>query len=427
MPESTKEILRFIDEAIVRIGEWVQTWAVEALPGWIGTLVWLLIPTVTIFGLVATAMALTTWLERKVLGRVQNRYGPNRVGLQFVASLPWIGGILSPFTKWRFWGLGQPIADGLKLLFKEDIVPERADRWVHFLAPIVVILPCFMLFTVIPMGRRMILADLSIGVLFFLAISSTSTIPIFMAGWGSRNKYSLLGAMRAVAQMVSYEIPLILAAVTVIMVVGSLRTSLIVGAQSGKMGMDWFVFTPWGFLGFLLFFIASISELNRSPFDIPEAESELVAGFHIEYSGFKFALFFLAEYINMLAMSSLAVTLFLGGWAGPPILPSYVWFTLKVLALVFLYLWLRATFPRLRVDQLMGFAWKFLLPMALFNIFAAGLYQSMIHYKGLDLGPGGTLFAWVLNAAIIYGVFLGITRLSRAAPAKAQREYVLAD
>jgi len=234
--------------------------------------------------------------------------------------------------------------------------------------------------------------------------------------------------MRAVAQMVSYEIPLILAGVCVIMVVGSLSTSAIVGAQSGKFGMDWFVFTPWGFLGFLLFFIASISELNRSPFDIPEAESELVAGFHIEYSGFKFALFFLAEYINMLAMSALAVTLFLGGYAGPPVLPSYAWFTIKVFTLVFIYLWIRATFPRLRVDQLMSFAWKFLLPMALFNILVAGIYQR-ITFDGKEFEGSvlATVFAWAITAALVYAAFYAISELNKAGPARARREYILAD
>jgi NADH-quinone oxidoreductase subunit H len=228
--------------------------------------------------------------------------------------------------------------------------------------------------------------------------------------------------------MVSYEIPLILAGVTVIMVVGSLSTSAIVEAQSGKMGMDWFVFTPWGFLGFVLFFVASISELNRSPFDIPEAESELVAGFHIEYSGFKFALFFLAEYINMLAMAALAVTFFLGGYAGPPVLPSYGWYTVKLFALVFLYLWIRATFPRLRVDQLMGFAWKFLLPLALFNILVAGIYQSMTaDGTEFENGPWYTVFAWVTTAILVYAAFYGISELNRAAPARAQRRYILAD
>jgi len=297
-----------------------------------------------------------TWLERKVLARIQNRLGPNRVGT---------------------FGLLQPIADLVKAITKEDIVPATADRVVHTLAPILSIVPVFLILAAIPFGRNMAALDLNISLLYLFAVSGFSVVVLFMAGWASRNKFSILGAMRAIAQMVSYEIPMVLAAVPIVMIAGTLSLNGIVEAQAGLLGMDWFVLRPWGLAGFLLFFTASISEVNRCPFDIPEAESELVAGYHTEFSGFKFALFFLAEYLSMLAMALLGATLFLGGWNGPPILPSYAWLALKTFLLVCAFIWLRGTFPRLRVDQLMGFAWKFLLPLALLNILVAGLWYHL--------------------------------------------------
>jgi NADH-quinone oxidoreductase subunit H len=224
-----------------------------------------------IIGVFASLFAVTTVLERKGLGRIQNRYGPNRVG---------------PF------GFLQPAADGIKALIKEDVVPRSADKVIHFLAPLMVVIPAFLVYAVLPIGRNMVLVDFDAGVLFFFAIGAATELSVFMAGWSSRNKYSLLGAMRAIAQMISYEIPLILSAVTVIMIVGSLSTTRIVDAQAGfhSFGLpNWFVFTPWGFAGFVLFMIAATAETNRSPFDLPEGESEIIAGYYIEYSGFKFA------------------------------------------------------------------------------------------------------------------------------------------
>jgi NADH-quinone oxidoreductase subunit H len=307
----------------------------------------------------AGLFALTTVLERKGLGRIQNRYGPNRVG---------------PY------GVLQPIADMFKTLTKEDLVPRTADKVVHFIAPLVLVAPVFLALAVVPVGQNMVAMDIDAGVLFFFAVGAATELSVFMAGWSSRNKYSLLGAMRAIAQMISYEVPLILSAVTVIMVVGSLSTVKIVAAQAGYAGWlpAWHVFTPWGFAGFILFMIAAMAESNRSPFDLPEGESEIIAGYYIEYSGFKFALFFLGEYIGMFAISGLGITLFLGGWHAPlPFLtwiPSYVWFFAKLLALIALFIWVRGTLPRLRMDQLMNFAWKFMLPMALVNLVAAGLW-----------------------------------------------------
>src|SRR5580765_7294032 len=313
-----------------------------------------------IIGVFASLFAVTTVFERKGLGRIQNRYGPNRVG---------------PF------GFLQPAADGIKALIKEDVVPRAADKVIHFLAPLMVVLPAFMVYAVLPIGRNMVLTDFDAGVLFFFAVGAATELSVFMAGWSSRNKYSLLGAMRAIAQMISYEVPLILSAVTVIMIVGSLSTTKIINAQAGFSGWlpNWFVLTPWGLAGFILFMIAAAAESNRSPFDLPEGESEIIAGYYIEYSGFKFALFFLGEYIGLFAISGLAITLFLGGWHAPlPFLtwiPSYVWFFSKLLALICLFIWVRGTLPRLRMDQLMNFAWKFMLPLALINIVVTGIWR----------------------------------------------------
>jgi len=368
--------LHFVDQIFLIIGNWVIHWPIfEGSPSWVITLVWTLLKVVPIIAIFPGIFALTTWAERKLLGRFQNRMGPNRTG---------------PV------GLFQPVADGLKTLTKEDIVPAKADKFVHTLAPVLAVVPAFVVITVLPMGRNMTPADLGIGILFFFATGAISEVAIFLAGWSSHNKYSLLGGMRAIAQMVSYEIPFILSAMTVVMIVGTLSTNQIVDAQVlhyavedpstiGERSLQifyhvfnniggWFIFQPWGFFGFMIFFTAALAELNRSPFDIPEAESEIIAGHHTEYSGFKFALFALAEYISMIAVCGLGVTLFLGGWHGPKILPSWGWFFLKVFSLMFLMIWIRGTFPRLRVDQLMEFAWKFLLPLALVNIFAAGLW-----------------------------------------------------
>jgi NADH-quinone oxidoreductase subunit H len=320
--------------------------------------------------------AITTILERKGLGRMQNRYGPNRVG---------------PF------GLLQPAADGIKALIKEDVVPAAADQLVHFFAPVVFVAAAFLAYAVLPIGRDMVLVNLNAGVLFFFAAGSVVELSVFMAGWSSRSKYSLLGAMRAIAQMISYEVPLVLASVPAIMQAGSLSTVGIVEAQAGYTGIfpHWFVFTPWGIVGFVLFLIAATAESNRSPFDLPEGESEIIAGYFIEYSGFKFALFFLAEYLGMFATSALGITLFLGGWSAPlsflAFIPSYIWFFAKLLALIFFFIWIRGTLPRLRMDQLMAFAWKFILPMALLNVFVTGLWRFL---------PPGPI-RWIVCAGVL--------------------------
>jgi NADH-quinone oxidoreductase subunit H len=354
----------------------LQHWLVGHVPASLQSIVSALLSVVAILVVFASLFAITTVLERKGLGRIQNRYGPNRVG---------------PF------GFLQPIADGIKSLTKEDIVPLAADKAVHFLAPVVLVLAAFSLYAVLPIGRNMVLANLDAGVLFFFAVSSVMELTIFMAGWSSRNKYSLLGAMRAIAQMISYEVPLILASVTVIMAAGSLSTVAIVEKQHGYTGIlpHWFVFTPWGFAGFVLFMIAATAESNRSPFDLPEGESEIIAGYYIEYSGFKFALFFLGEYLGMFAISGLGITLFLGGWAAPlsflTWIPSYLWFFGKLLAMIVVFIWVRGTLPRLRMDQLMNFAWKFMLPMALLNLVTAGVWRFL---------PEGVL-RWIVCSLLV--------------------------
>jgi len=350
----------------------------------------------------ASLFAFTTILERKGLGRIQNRLGPNRVG---------------PF------GLLQPLADGIKSLTKEDLVPRAADHVLHFLAPLVLVTPVFLALAVVPVGRNMVAVDLDAGVLFFFAVGALTELSVFMAGWSSRNKYSLLGAMRAVAQMISYEIPLILASLPVIMLSGSLSTVRIVEQQAVFHGgfPAWNVLTPWGFAAFILFLIAGTAEANRSPFDLPEGESEIIAGYYIEYSVFKFALFFLGEYIGLFAMSGLAITLFLGGWAAPwsalDFVPGYIWFFCKLLALIALFIWVRGTLPRLRMDQLMGFAWKFMIPMSLVTILSAVAWRFM--------DPG--LSRWLVGAFLVIAPYSMLGNFLFGAGKFGKRVYRYAD
>jgi NADH-quinone oxidoreductase subunit H len=358
-----------VDQFFVTLKTMLLKNAGTLLPDWAVILLSIIVSVtaIAIFGPVT--MMYLTLLERKFVGRIQNRLGPNRVGP---------------------WGLLQPIADGIKMLTKEDIVPKNADRFAHFLAPIMIVIPALLVFAVVPFGRNMIAVDLSIGILFFLALSSTTTIWIFVAAWASRNKFSLLGGMRSVAQMISYEIPMVLSIVPVLLVVGSFSTTAIVEAQAGG---QWFVFTPWGVVGFFLFFLTGVAEVNRTPFDLPEGESEIVAGFHTEYSGMKFALFYMAEFMSTFTISAIVATTYLGGWQGP-FLPSWVWLLIKSYALILVMMWFRGTLPRFRVDQLMGFAWKFLLPLSLFNIFAAALWVDL-----------KTPLNYIVSAVVVVSVF----------------------
>ncbi len=286
------------------------------------------------------------WVERRFVARFQLRPGPNRCG---------------PL------GLLQPVADAVKILVKELIMPAKGDKIVHWVAPVVMFFAALMVFAVFPIGKGSmgVFADLNIGILYVVAIGSFGVLAILMAGWASNNKYALIGAMRGVAQLISYEVPMVLSIVGVVLIVGSLQMSEIVGRQT----VPFILLQP---LGFLIYFIGAITELNRTPMDMVEADSELTAGYFTEYSGMKFAMFFLAEYINTLAVSILVTTLFLSGWKGP-FLPVWFWFIVKVFAVFMFILWMRATLIRLRIDQVMAFSWKFLLPMALINIFVTAL------------------------------------------------------
>ncbi len=391
-------MLEKIDQIFVLLKDWLVGFLPSAWQGAAGVLLCV----VAIIAVYPTLFALAVLMERKGLGRMQNRYGPNRVG---------------PF------GIFQPIADGIKSLTKEDIVPFRADAVVHFLAPVVLVVAVFMMFAVIPMGRNMVLVNLDASLLFFFAMGTSTELSVFMAGWSSRNKYSLLGAMRAVAQMISYEVPLLLSSLVVVMMTGSLSLVSIVEAQDHYTGAfpHWFVFTPWGFAGFVIFVIASTAETNRSPFDLPEGESELVAGYFTEYSGFKFALFFLGEYVEMFAIAGLGSTLFLGGWAAPfsflNWVPSWFWYFAKVEVWICAFIWVRGTLPRLRQDQLMNFAWKFVLPITLINLMVAALWRFM--------GEGWP--RWVVCWAIVVAVYAVMGRMGMRRERIGPRSYRYAE
>jgi NADH-quinone oxidoreductase subunit H len=302
-----------------------------------------------VIGLVAVNALFLIWMERKVSAHMQLRPGPMEVG---------------------FHGALQTIADALKLIGKELITPKDVDTLIYLLAPIVMFLPVLVCFVVIPFSPTLLIRDLNVGLLLIFAFSTLSVLAILMAGWSSNNKYSLLGAIRSVAQNIAYEIPLLITAMSIILMAGSFKPSDIVAQQS----WIWNIFLQP--LAFLLFITCGTAETNRAPFDIPEAESELVAGFHTEYSGMRFAIFFLAEYTNMFIVSAVATVLFLGGWHGP-VLPPVVWFLLKVYAMIFLMMWFRWTFPRLRFDQLITFAWKILIPLALANLILTALVMKI--------------------------------------------------
>ncbi|UJS18890.1 MAG: NADH-quinone oxidoreductase subunit NuoH [Candidatus Jettenia sp.] len=307
-----------------------------------------------VFGMIQFMVISMIWFERKIMAHMQVRLGPMRVGPH---------------------GLLQPIADGIKLLFKEDIIPERANKFLFVLAPIMTLVPALITFAVIPFGDKikifgysidLVITDINVGFLYIFAVSSLGVYGVVMAGWASNNKYSLLGGIRSSAQMISYELTLGLSLIGVVMLTGSLSLVDIVNAQAKIWNI---ILQP---IGFFIYVTSAFAEVNRTPFDLPEAESELVAGYHTEYSSMKFAMFFMAEYANMITVSAIAVTFFLGGWQGP-FLPPVVWFMLKLSGCLFFFIWIRSTYPRLRYDQLMHFGWKFLLPLSLFNILITGL------------------------------------------------------
>jgi NADH-quinone oxidoreductase subunit H len=348
------------------------------------------IKTVAVFLLLNVLLAIVVWSERKILADMQSRIGPNRAG---------------PF------GILQSLADGLKLFMKEDILPTNADRWIYPLAPIISAVPAFLAFTVVPFGDRITiagrtvllqLADLNVGVLFFLAMGSMAVYGIALAGWSSGSKYPLFGAVRSSAQMISYEIAMGLSVVPVILFAGTLSTRGIVLAQHDS----WFILVQ--FPSFVVFLLAGIAETNRAPFDLPEAETELVAGYHTEYSGLKFMMFFMAEYMHIVTISAMAVTLYFGGWQGPrvPFLPALwpvVWFLLKVSLFIFLFFWIRASLPRFRYDQLMNVGWKFLIPVGIVWIPLSAATQVI------------DVRRWLLW---IFGVVIGLIILSAFVPSR---------
>ena len=335
-----------------------------------------------VINMMVVTTALYIWFERRVMGRFQSRLGPNRWG---------------PF------GLLQPIADIVKLMTKEDTVPETADRAVFNLAPIVLFVPTLLVVAVIPFGDETLLGRLNIGALFIIGVTSTNTFAIFMGGWASRNKYAMLGAMRGVAMLISYEVPMALAIAGVLLVAGSMSLLDIVNAQNIPL----LLVQP---LGFLVFIAAASAEMSRTPFDQIEAESELGSGYHTEYSGMKFAIFQLAEFMAPLITSIIAATLFFSGTRGFWPIPGQLWFVLKVFVILFALLWIRATWPRLRVDQIMGFAWKGLFMLALVNLFAIAIEVQLLQ----DPATGALSTA---DVGIMAGVNWALTAVSVVAAA----------
>lgn len=321
--------------------------AVQGTPQWLINIGLGVLKALIIIVFISLNALFMIWMERKVAGRIQNRLGPTMQG---------------PF------GLLQTLADGLKLLTKEDIIPSRADKALFILAPAAIFAPAITLWVVIPFGPGLVVQDLNIGLIFISAVTSFTVLSLLMAGWSSNNKWSLLGAMRSAAQLVTYEVPLILSIIGVAMLAGSLRLGDIISAQ--QQG-PWFAFLQP--IGLLVFIVATLAELNRAPFDMPEAESELVAGFNTEYSGMRWAIFFLAEYANLLASGAIVATFYFGGWSGP-VLPGPVWLAIKSYAFVFFAMWVRWTMPRLRIDHLMNLGWYVLIPLAVVNLGLTGLY-----------------------------------------------------
>jgi NADH-quinone oxidoreductase subunit H len=335
-----------MENIFINISDWIK--GLTLALGIPNNLVSIIMSLVYFIGIVAfvllNAMYLI-YLERKFCGYLQQRLGPNRFGPR---------------------GIFQSVADVVKLLGKEDIIPKKTDKLIFVMASLLVMVPALLIYAVLPFGKNMVAVNLNLGLLYFLAITGTSSIPILMAGWGSNNKYSLLGGMRVVAQMISYEIPMIFSLLGVVMISGSLNLTEIMGAQDKV----WFIFLQP--IAFIIYLIAATAELNRAPFDLAEGEQEIVAGPFTEYSGMRYALFYLAEYTNMFATSALTVTLFLGGASGP-ILPSWIWFILKTYVVVLLFMLVRWTFPRFRLDHMMSLNWKYLIPISLMNILVTGI------------------------------------------------------
>jgi len=409
-------------------------------PGWSVALIGHLLVATLLFLLAPFQMLFFTYYERRAIARMQDRVGPNRVGPE---------------------GIWQPLADGVKIFTKEDIVPDAADKWVHLIAPCVVVAPTMFMFAVLPWGPGMVPVNLSVGLLFFFAIASVSAVGLMMAGWASNNKFALLGAMRAVAQMVSYEIPAVLSLLAIVMLTGTLSVVELIAYQGGlfiasadmpglpDLGLGWIVFTPVGLLAFLVFFVAALAEGERTPFDIPEADSEIVAGYMTEYSGMKFGLFYLAQYLLNFLLCAMAAVVFFGGWQGPgvgwlyaqaisPVNPDgsgvfnvlagvlgVFYLLAKTYGLFFVMIWVRGSFPRLRVDQLMDFGWKFLIPLTLVNVLSAALWVALTRWgpeQGITFTAGWSpLLRWgaafVATGAVNIGAYLALGRVYATAQA----------
>jgi len=387
-----REVLAQATQTLGLGGAWPRNLSLEA----VAAILYVALAAVAV-GVVAATPLILVLVERKVSAYFQNRLGPMRVGP---------------------WGLLVTLADAIKLLFKEDIIPPSSDRTLFRLAPYVVFAGSFASVVAIPVYPSAILGNLGTGIFYIMAVSSLGALGILMAGWASNGKWSLFGAMRASAQMVSYEIPLGLSILMAVMTVGTLNMQEIVRSQDGGIH-HWLLFAhPFLFFAGMVYYISSLAEVNRTPFDLPEAESELVAGFHTEYSGIRFAYFFLAEYANMAIVSAIMTTLFLGGWSAPlpslRVVPPVVWFLLKVSFLIFVSMWLRWTLPRVRVDQLMNLCWKYLLPISFVNILGTGVIL-LLEREGIGIQIGkvfieaGTIF-WVVVPIVL--VLLGVIAFS---------------
>ena len=357
------------------------------LPSWLSSFTYFfsaITLALTVINILIISTALYTWFERRTLARFQSRLGPNRWG---------------PF------GILQPIADVIKAITKEDTVPESADKVVFNMAPILLIITTLLVIIVIPLGPNSFMGSLNIGIIFIIGITSMNTISIFMGGWASRNKYAMFGAMRSVAMLITYEIPMGIAIVGILLLSNSLALSDIVLSQT----IPFFIIQP---IGFFVFFAASIAEISRTPFDQIEAESELGSGFHTEYSGIKFAIITLAEFMAPIISAIVITTLYLGGFKGPSILPAEFWFSIKVFGVIFFMLWIRATWPRLRIDQIMNFAWKPLFGLGLFNLFSIAI--EVFVFQDKVTGFISTSHYWIMagiNWVFAILLFFGITQI----------------
>lgn len=385
--------LRDLGNAVAAFLDQLRDWGA---PDWLPYVVSSVIGVLAILLWLILSVLAFIWIERRVVALMQNRIGPNRVGPQ---------------------GLLQPLADAIKLLLKEPITVHHADRILFWAAPIIIFIPTIVVFAVIPFGERMVLADLNVGVLFLIAIGSVNAIAVFIAGWSSNNKYALLGAMRTIAMLISYELVQVLALLGAVVFAGSMRLGDIVWWQDHYN--TWLLFVQP--LGLVAYIIAGAVEINRSPMDIAEAESEIVAGYHTEYGGIKFGFFYQAEYLAGFAVAAVVVSLYMGGWTAWGLerwVPNWVIFLGKLYAVFFVYIWSRGTLPRLRIDQLMGFAWKFMLPLALVNVMVAGAEVLLWDEAGLTAGQALPIFAavnFVLAVVLTAGwaFLLGHTRPQR--------------